>query len=199
LHKPRSLDAKGRLKQLVGHQGCSPPSARPAVSLLRVPTNAGSRHVNARPPSGCGFVDGAKKPRPQLHRSDTTARQFIDASLNPLKTRKRRKEEARPISTPATKSPLRLFCSAAPVSLTLERPLPIKVYPTGSFDESTDLLDQGMNSLLLAALVADSDDVAQPNRDDAATWFRDDVARCTGMISPTGAWPAGRRFLTFRP
>jgi predicted ATPase len=46
---------------------------------------------------------------------------------------------------------------------------------------------------------ADSDDVARPNRDDAATWFRDDVARCTGMISPTGAWPAGRRFLTFRP
>src|ERR1700756_2528277 len=37
LHKPWSLDAKGRLKQLVGHQGCSPPSARPAVSPSRVP------------------------------------------------------------------------------------------------------------------------------------------------------------------
>jgi hypothetical protein len=148
----------------------------------------GSRHVNARPPSGCGFVDGTKKPRPQLHRSDTTARQFIDASLNPLETRKRRKEEAHPISTPATKPPLRLFCSAAPVSLTLERPLPIKVYPTGSFDESTDLLDQGMNSLLLAALVFDPEDVLAEARK---------LAECKRsrlmLLRQTEAWISPRR------
>src|SRR5271157_5908682 len=47
LHEPRRLDAKGRLKQLVGHQGCSPPSADRPVTL-EGPTNAGTPTTSTR-------------------------------------------------------------------------------------------------------------------------------------------------------
>jgi hypothetical protein len=39
-------------------------------------------------------VDGAKRPRPQLHRSHTTHKQATEAFLNPLKTQKRHKYTA---------------------------------------------------------------------------------------------------------
>ena len=89
LHKPWSLDAKRRLEQFVCHHGYCPPSAD-RRDHCQVLSNAGApHHVNPPPPSGCGFVDGANRPRPQLHSSATTAKQVTGAFLNPLKIQKR--------------------------------------------------------------------------------------------------------------
>ena len=70
LHEPRRLDAKGCLKQLVGHDRCCPhPPSRPIGRSDRATAQSSGRRINRQQPrsSACGFVDGAA-PRPQLHR-----------------------------------------------------------------------------------------------------------------------------------
>ena len=65
------------------------PPISPPARHRHGPTNPGApHHINPRPRSGCGFVDGASRPRPQLHRSATTAKQVTGAFLNPLKIKR---------------------------------------------------------------------------------------------------------------
>src|SRR6516162_5836057 len=94
LHKPRSLDAKGRLEHFVCHQGYCPPSAHPCGKVMVPPTLVHPITLTRRPHSGCGVVDGANRPRPQPHSSATTAKQATGAFLNPLEIQKRPKKAA---------------------------------------------------------------------------------------------------------
>jgi hypothetical protein len=85
LHKPRSLDAKGRLEQFVCHQGYCPPSAYRCGKVV-VPTNAGAPyHVN--PHSFRPWICGRRQPAPpttpqERHNSKTGYRPIPKPTQN---------------------------------------------------------------------------------------------------------------------
>jgi hypothetical protein len=89
LDEPWRLDAKGRLKQLIGHDRCGPPPAAPARSAALLRSQHGRRAAGSiSRPSACGFVDGAA-PRPQLHRLNAITEHLIVVVYNPLEIQKR--------------------------------------------------------------------------------------------------------------
>ena len=73
LHEPRRIDAKGCLKQLVGHERCCPhPPSRPIGRSDRATAQSSGRRVNRQPPrsSACGF-DGRRCAPPTTPQAQT--------------------------------------------------------------------------------------------------------------------------------
>src|SRR5580658_4336891 len=66
-----------------------PPAAAP-TDRRRVwgQTNAGGRRRQCAPAAPCGFVDGAKQRRPQLHRGNNRKKQSIPALVQPTQNSK---------------------------------------------------------------------------------------------------------------
>jgi hypothetical protein len=89
LHEPWSLDAKRSLEQWVGHERrCLPPPAGRSAALVGAKPTLAGRAVNPHLPPPCGFVDGAKRRRPQPHRVNNRNKEPTSPLVQPTQKSK---------------------------------------------------------------------------------------------------------------